>query len=88
MSRERRRRARTHRESNGVNTFARTVGGAVGSQFATAVLATMTVPGATVPPVAGHSTSFLIAAVAALLGAATMPLLRPRPTAPIPTTTG
>ncbi|MFF4771663.1 MFS transporter [Microtetraspora fusca] len=68
--------------ANGVNTVARTVGGAVGSQVAAAVLATMTVPGTEAPAPPGYTASFLIAAGAAMFGAALVPLLRRRVRAP------
>ncbi|MBU6534027.1 MFS transporter [Streptomyces sp. NPDC057245] len=55
--------------ANGINTVARTVGGAVGSQLATAVLASRTIPGTTLPADEGFALAFWMAAAMAAAGA-------------------
>ncbi|KAB7844968.1 MFS transporter [Streptomyces mobaraensis NBRC 13819 = DSM 40847] len=55
--------------ANGVNTVARTVGGAVGSQLAAAILASRTVPHTAVPAAHGYTVSFWTAAGVAAAGA-------------------
>ncbi|MDV3130079.1 MFS transporter [Mycobacterium sp. 21AC1] len=56
--------------ANGINTVARTVGGAVGAQLAAAVLASNTLAGAPFPTNNGFSLAFTIAAGVAVAGAA------------------
>ncbi len=68
--------------ANGINTVARTVGGAVGSQLGVAILASQSIPGTALPDFGGFRTAFWTAAAIALL-AAVMTLLRARsPAAP------
>lgn len=62
--------------ANSINTVARTFGGAVGSQLGTSVVAGAVLPGTTLPTPGGFTAAFLIAAVAAALGAVFVPLAR------------
>ncbi|WP_019984216.1 MFS transporter [Streptomyces sp. Amel2xE9] len=55
--------------ANGVNTVARTVGGAVGSQLAAAVLASRTIAGTSLPAAPGFTLAFWIATGIAAVGA-------------------
>ncbi|MDF5754485.1 MFS transporter [Spongiactinospora sp. TRM90649] len=61
--------------ANGVNTVARTVGGAAGSQIGAAILAGTVLPGTTTPTSAGFASAFLAAAVMTGLGVLLLPLL-------------
>ncbi|GAA4532170.1 MFS transporter [Amycolatopsis samaneae] len=54
--------------ANGVNTVARTAGGAVGSQLGTAILASMPIAGGAVPTGAAYGLAFGAAAAVAVLG--------------------
>jgi MFS family permease len=63
--------------ANGVNTVARTVGGAVGSQLGTAILASRTIPGTAVPTFAEFRTAFWTATGIAVAGTV-LTLLRVR----------
>ncbi|MFI2238482.1 MFS transporter [Streptomyces chrestomyceticus] len=55
--------------ANGINTVARTVGGAVGSQLGTAVLTTWAIDGTTLPSAQGFTIAFGVGAVVAGAGA-------------------
>ncbi|MER6528579.1 MFS transporter [Streptomyces sp. NPDC001508] len=55
--------------ANGINTVARTVGGAVGSQLAAALLASRAISGTSLPDGTGFTLSFWIAAGIAMVGA-------------------
>lgn len=55
--------------ANGVNTVARTVGGAVGSQLGTAVLASAALPGTALPAEHGFTAAFAVGAGVAAVGA-------------------
>ncbi|GGT21530.1 MFS transporter [Streptomyces griseoviridis] len=55
--------------ANGINTVARTVGGAVGSQLAAAVLASRTISGTSLPDDSGFTLAFWIATAIAASGA-------------------
>jgi MFS family permease len=55
--------------ANGINTVARTVGGAVGSQLAAAVLASRSIPGTSLPKDSGFTLAFWIATAIAASGA-------------------
>ncbi|MEU6477517.1 MFS transporter [Streptomyces sp. NPDC047017] len=55
--------------ANGINTVARTVGGAVGSQLAAAVLASRTITGTALPAGSGFTLAFWIATGIAAAGA-------------------
>lgn len=55
--------------ANGINTVARTVGGAVGSQVAAAVLASRTISGTSLPDESGFTLAFWIATAIAASGA-------------------
>ncbi|PZG40959.1 MFS transporter [Spongiactinospora gelatinilytica] len=61
--------------ANGVNTVARTVGGATGSQIGAAILAGTILPGTTTPTSTGFTAAFLAAAAFTGLGALILPLL-------------
>ncbi|OKI00630.1 MFS transporter [Streptomyces sp. CB02923] len=54
--------------ANGINTVARTVGGAVGSQLGTAVLTTWAIDGTSLPSANGFTIAFAAGAVVAALG--------------------
>ena len=62
---------------NGMNTVIRTIGGALGGQFAAALLASAVVAGQSVPTEGGFRNAFWIAAVASGLGALTALFARP-----------
>ncbi|WP_275560087.1 MFS transporter [Streptomyces sp. 5-6(2022)] len=54
--------------ANGINTVARTVGGAVGSQLATAILASRTISGTKLPQPSGFTSAFWSATAIAMIG--------------------
>ncbi|MCP2257860.1 Major Facilitator Superfamily protein [Streptoalloteichus tenebrarius] len=63
--------------ANGVNTVARTVGGAIGSQLAAAILSSLTLAGGAAPSETGFSVAFWAGAAVALVGAVLPFLVRP-----------
>jgi MFS family permease len=67
--------------ANGINTVARTVGGAVGSQLAAAVLASRTISGTSLPADSGFALAFWIATGIAATGALYALLNSQRPAA-------
>lgn len=64
--------------ANGVNTVARTVGGAIGAQLAAATLAADTIPGTAAPADHAFTLGFVLAATIAAAGAVGLPLARHR----------
>ena len=64
--------------ANGVNTVARTLGGAIGSQVAAAALAANTLGGTVAPADRGFTLGFALAAAAAAAGTVVLPLARSR----------
>jgi EmrB/QacA subfamily drug resistance transporter len=65
--------------ATGMNTVMRTVGGVIGGQMGAAILSAHAIPGTNgVPSVRGYEIAFVIAAVAALVGAVVAVLVTPR----------
>ncbi|SHG68314.1 MFS transporter [Streptoalloteichus hindustanus] len=72
--------------ANGVNTVARTVGGALGSQLAATMLSSLTVPGGQAPAESGFTAAFWVAAGVSLVGAGLPFLVRTSPADRLATT--
>jgi sugar phosphate permease len=65
--------------ATGINTIMRTIGGALGSQVATAIVTSQTIAGTPIPAESGYTAAFTLSAVGALLALASVMAIPRRP---------